>query len=127
MKRNPRLPTTNDRGETIVEVVVAFVLLLLFIALFQSAIGFSRSMMNRANQTRSELYAAEAELHQGGGAVDLRVRAQDLDEASRETRRFVFLQADGDLPVSLSVEAVRGTMTAGGRPWHAYAPAEGTP
>ena len=47
-----KTPMSNDRGETIVEVVAAFLLLLLFIGMFNMAISFSRSMMNRANLLR---------------------------------------------------------------------------
>ena len=49
-------PLDNDRGETIVEVVAAFLLLLLFVGMFHMAIRFSRTMMNRANLLRETMY-----------------------------------------------------------------------
>ena len=117
--RNRPGPAANDRGETIVEVVAAFVLLLLFIGMFHTAIRFSRSMMNRASETRSQVYASETALRPSGPA-DPGVTGDDLDAdppPETETCRFT-----GSLN-SFSLTVKRGTRTAGSSVYHEYAPA----
>ena len=52
-------------GETIVEVLVSFVLLLLFAGLFAGCIGFAQSVMAHVNDRRTALYQAESALARG--------------------------------------------------------------
>ena len=56
-------------GETIVEVLVSFVMLLIFAGLFNGCIGFAQSMMGRVNARRDALYLAQAALAQGSAAA----------------------------------------------------------
>ncbi len=46
----------NRRGETIVEVLVAFVLLMLFLALFTASLRFARRASAQAQTTRDNAY-----------------------------------------------------------------------
>ena len=116
-------PAANDRGETIVEVAVAFVLLLLFIGVFGAAIRFSHAMTVRASETRSAVYESEKALHPGG-ASDPAVTGEDLDaEPPPEVCTFRF--SNGTEGFSLSV--MRGTRTAGRYTYHEYAPAAEAP
>ena len=46
----------NQRGETIVEVLVAFVLLMLFLALFTASLRFARRASAQAQTTRDDTY-----------------------------------------------------------------------
>ena len=46
----------NQRGETIVEVLVAFVLLMLFLALFTASLRFARRASAQAQTTRDNTY-----------------------------------------------------------------------
>ena len=110
-------PLANDRGETIVEVVAAFLLLLLFVGMFHMAISFSRTMMNRANLLRETMYQSETGLRQPG-AADPAVTAETLDGETEETLTF-----QGDMS-SFSLTVQRGTSGAGEYTYHQYAPKE---
>ena len=112
-----KTPMSNDRGETIVEVVAAFLLLLLFIGMFNMAISFSRSMMNRANLLRETMYQSETGLRRPGEA-DPAVTADTLDGETDQTLTF-----QGDRS-SFSLTVQRGTSKAGDYTYHQYAPKE---
>lgn len=53
----------NQRGETIVEVLVAFVLLMLFLALFTVSLRFARRASVQAQTTRDNAYTLTGELY----------------------------------------------------------------
>ena len=110
-------PLDNDRGETIVEMVAAFLLLLLFVGMFHMAISFSRAMMNRANLLRETMYQSETGLRQPG-AADPAVTAETLEGETEETLTF-----QGDRS-SFSLTVQRGTSKAGDYTYHQYAPKE---
>ena len=112
-----KTPMSNDRGETIVEVVAAFLLLLLFIGMFNMAISFSRSMMNRANLLRESMYQSETGLRQPGEA-DPAVTAETLDGETDRTLTF-----QGEMS-SFSLTVQQGTSQAGDYTYHQYAPKE---
>ena len=112
-----KTPMSNDRGETIVEVVAAFLLLLLFIGMFNMAISFSRSMMNRANLLRESMYQSETGLRQPGEA-DPAVTAETLDGETDRTLTF-----QGEMS-GFSLTVQQGTFQAGDYTYHQYAPKE---
>lgn len=74
----------DRRGETIVEVLVAFVLLMLFLALFTASLRFARRASAQAQTTRDNAYLlTEAQTLPGQrrcGRVEKRIRHQDQDE-----------------------------------------------
>lgn len=53
----------NKRGETIVEVLVSFVLLLMFTAMFVVSLRYARTMARKAESLRDTAYAFCAELY----------------------------------------------------------------
>ena len=53
----------NQRGETIVEVLVAFVLFMLFLALFTVSLRFARRASVQAQTTRDNAYTLTGELY----------------------------------------------------------------
>ena len=53
----------NQRGETIVEVLVAFVLLMLFLALFTVSLRFARRASVQAQTTRDNAYTLTGQLY----------------------------------------------------------------
>lgn len=53
----------NQRGETIVEVVVSFLLLLLFTAVFAASLRFARTTSLKAETLRDTAYALIAKLY----------------------------------------------------------------
>lgn len=57
----------NQRGETIVEVLVAFVLLMLFLALFTVSLRFARRASVQAQTTRDNAYTLTGELYPATG------------------------------------------------------------
>lgn len=57
----------NTRGETIVEVVVAFVLLLLFTAVFATALRFAQRMNLQADTMRATAFELCGQLYPLGG------------------------------------------------------------
>ena len=57
----------NQRGETIVEVLVAFVLLMLFLALFTVSLRFARRASVQAQSTRDNAYTLTGELYPATG------------------------------------------------------------
>lgn len=59
----------NARGETIVEVLVAFVLLLLFTAIFATALRFAQRMNLQADILRENAFQLCGELYPLGGAA----------------------------------------------------------
>ena len=57
----------NQRGETIVEVLVSFVLLVLFLALFTVSLRFARRASVQAQTTRDNAYTLTGELYPATG------------------------------------------------------------
>ncbi len=57
----------NQRGETIVEVLVSFVLLLMFTALFVVSLRYARTMSLKAESLRQTAYDLCAQLYPAGG------------------------------------------------------------
>ena len=57
----------DRRGETIVEVLVAFVLLMLFLALFTASLRFARRASAQAQTTRDNAYTLTGELYPATG------------------------------------------------------------
>lgn len=57
----------NRRGETIVEVVVSFMLLLMFTAMFVVSLRYARAMSRKAETLRETAYAFCAGLYPTGG------------------------------------------------------------
>ena len=53
----------NQRGETIVEVLVSFLLLMLFTAMFVVSLRYARAMSQKAETLRETAYALCAELY----------------------------------------------------------------
>lgn len=73
----------DRRGETIVEVLVAFVLLMLFLALFTASLRFARRASAQAQTTRDQRLPAYRSTLPGQrrcGRVEKRIRHQDQDE-----------------------------------------------
>lgn len=58
---------SDRRGETIVEVLVAFVLLMLFLALFTVSLRFARRASVQAQTTRDNAYTLTGELYPATG------------------------------------------------------------
>lgn len=70
----------SQRGETIVEVLVSFVLLMLFMALFTAALRYTRRASQQAQLTRDTAYTLTGQIYpvdngtvtwQAGGTKDL--------------------------------------------------------
>ena len=57
----------NRRGETIVEVVVSFMLLVMFTAMFVVSLRYARAMSRKAETLRETAYAFCAGLYPTGG------------------------------------------------------------
>lgn len=55
----------NQRGDTIVEVLAAFVILLMVVAAFGNAIAFASRMQSRAGEIRDATFAYTAALYDG--------------------------------------------------------------
>ena len=58
----------NQRGETIVEVLVAFLLLMLFLALFTASLRFARRASVQAQRTRDDAYTLTSQIYPAGDA-----------------------------------------------------------
>lgn len=58
------MPKRNhQRGETIVEVMAAFLLMLIFIAVFAASLRFARAMTIKAETLREQAYTRVSELY----------------------------------------------------------------
>ena len=55
----------NQRGETIVEVMAAFLLLLTFMAVFAASLRFARAMTVKAETLREQAYVRVSQLYPG--------------------------------------------------------------
>lgn len=53
----------HQRGETIVEVMAAFLLMLIFIAVFAASLRFARAMTIKAETLREQAYTRVSELY----------------------------------------------------------------
>lgn len=62
-------PLHNNKGETIVEVLVSFVILLIFVAVFAMGISFSGRMARQATAIRARTYALCAALRPTDGST----------------------------------------------------------
>lgn len=58
----------NQRGETIVEVLVAFLLLMLFLALFTASLRYARRASVQAQRTRDDAYNLTSQIYPAGDA-----------------------------------------------------------
>lgn len=73
----------NRRGETIVEVLVAFVLLMLFLALFTASLRFARRAAVQAQTTRDDAYMLTGEIYPANKSND-----DDWHEGTENTMNF---------------------------------------
>ena len=60
----------NQRGETIVEVLVAFLLLMLFLALFTASLRFARRASVQAQRTRDDAYNLTSQIYPAGDVIE---------------------------------------------------------
>lgn len=67
----------NQRGETIVEVLVSFLLLMLFTAMFVVSLRYARAMSQKAETLRETAYAFCAGLYPANNAAPHWVKEQD--------------------------------------------------
>lgn len=89
----------NRRGETIVEVVVSFMLLLMFTAMFVVSLRYARAMSRKAETLRETAYAFCAGLYPTGGTGP-----SWQTESGKENLRFSFDQFTVDRVQLQSVE-----------------------
>lgn len=75
----------NRRGETIVEVLVAFVLLMLFLALFTASLRFARRAAAQAQTTRDNAYMLMNEIYPANSAKD---DQDEWREGTKNTMNF---------------------------------------
>ena len=67
----------NQRGETIVEVLVSFLLLMLFTAMFVVSLRYARAMSQKAESLRETAYAFCAGLYPANNAAPGWTKVQD--------------------------------------------------
>lgn len=67
----------NQRGETIVEVLVSFLLLMLFTAMFVVSLRYARAMSQKAETLRETAYAFCAGLYPANNAAPGWTKVQD--------------------------------------------------
>ena len=67
----------NQRGETIVEVLVSFLLLMLFTAMFVVSLRYARAMSQKAESLRETAYAFCAGLYPANNAAPNWTKVQD--------------------------------------------------
>ncbi len=67
----------NQRGETIVEVLVSFLLLMLFTAMFVVSLRYARAMSQKAESLRETAYAFCAGLYPANNATPNWTEVQD--------------------------------------------------
>lgn len=67
----------NQRGETIVEVLVSFLLLMLFTAMFVVSLRYARAMSQKAESLRETAYAFCAGLYPAKNAAPNWTKVQD--------------------------------------------------
>lgn len=67
----------NQRGETIVEVLVSFLLLMLFTAMFVVSLRYARAMSQKAESLRETAYAFCAGLYPANNAAPDWTKVQD--------------------------------------------------
>lgn len=72
----------NQRGETIVEVLVSFLLLMLFTAMFVVSLRYARAMSQKAESLRETAYAFCAGLYPANNAAPNWTKVQDELEFS---------------------------------------------
>lgn len=77
----------NEKGETLVEILVSFVLLLLFTALFTASLRYARTMSQKAESLRetayeltTKVYPAASDETGGTAAPNWQTRRQDTYE-----------------------------------------------
>ena len=97
----------NQRGETIVEVLVAFLLLMLFLALFTASLRYARRASVQAQRTRDDAYNLTSQIYPAG---DVDKAEQEAEKAGKgwETQKTVnmtFLQG-GRNSASFTVKEV---------------------
>ncbi len=67
----------NQRGETIVEVIVSFMLLLMFTAMFVVSLRYARAMSQKAESLRETAYAFCAGLYPANNAAPSWAKERD--------------------------------------------------
>ena len=72
----------NQRGETIVEVIVSFMLLLMFTAMFVVSLRYARAMSQKAESLRETAYAFCAGLYPANNVAPKWEKGQDVLEFS---------------------------------------------
>lgn len=72
----------NQRGETIVEVLVSFLLLMIFTSMFVVSLRYARAMSQKAETLRETAYAFCAGLYPANNAAPRWVKEQDELEFS---------------------------------------------
>lgn len=108
----------GNSGETMVEVLVSFLLLLLFLAVFDSSMRAATRFMRRAGEIRGEAYALSAALRPADGALPPGFTADKIV-------RYAFSAEEGGPPL-FTIEASRGTVTVGNHAFPQFAaPSEG--
>ena len=89
----------NQRGETIVEVVAAFMLLMIFMAVFAASLRFARAMTVKTETLREAAYNRVAQLYP--------LNNKEVEwEAVEGTQSFSFSLKGQDAPVIFTVSDV---------------------
>ena len=101
----------NRRGETIVEVLVAFVLLMLFLALFTASLRFARRASAQAQTTRDNAYLLTEALY------PVNDDAADWKNESGATADMSFSRSDNGTPTfivkGVQLQTIQATTTDG--------------
>lgn len=98
----------NQRGETIVEVLVAFLLLMLFLALFTASLRFARRASVQAQRTRDDAYNLTSQIYPAGDVNEKEEEAEKLGKGwkTQKTESMTFRQGGPDSP-SFTVKDVQ--------------------
>lgn len=106
MPKQVRVCLPGCRGETLVEVLVAFALLTLFLAVFAAARQTADNFLSRAN-ARSEMAENLTEPLRGTGYAD-------MDATPDGTARYEFYNESGDPAFTVETPRETVTVSAGG-------------
>lgn len=96
----------NQRGETIVEVVAAFMLLMIFMAVFAASLRFARAMTVKTETLREAAYNRVAQLYPLNNEKDESNNEKVKWEAVEGTQSFSFSLKGQDAPVIFTVSDV---------------------
>lgn len=107
----------NNRGETIVEVLVSFVLLLMFTAMFVVSLRYARAMAQKAETLRETAYAFCAQLYPANNKPTGWTPVAGKDNMTFDFRNFtgdgVSFRVDGVELDSVDTSAEVQTTTGG--------------